>query len=144
LRLASVLQKGLFNEELIDVKKTKVAGHMNILSDMLLPSDLLANTATLKNTEYRCNMLLVLEVFSQDKILVGWLKKVVIRRKAVFFLVTTKACYRQDLEYFESVRGSSKQALVGWDELKSFKPLLPRGTEDSFVFFLHGKLTDNV
>jgi hypothetical protein len=138
-----VLQRGLFDEDLISATKTEVAGDNNILSGLLQPSDLLSNCVRLKNTEYRCNLLVVLEVSSQDKITVGWIKQIVLRRKAVFFLVTTKVCYRHDLEYFESVPGSSPPALVLSEKLRSYRPLIPRGTEESFVFFLYGKLIDD-
>jgi hypothetical protein len=85
----------------------------------------------------------VIEVPSQDKIVAGWLKKVVLRGKSVLFLVTKKECYRSSFQYFESVSDGSSAALVNSEDLRSFKPLLPRGTEQSYVFFLHGKLIDD-
>lgn len=143
MRLASVLQRGLFNEELITVRRTEIAGLHNFLSSLLQPSDLLADSVKIKNTEYQRNMLVVMKVSSQDKITVGWLKKIVLRGTSVLFLVTTKVCYRQDLEYFEFIPGDTHEALVCPEQLKSYKPLIPRGTEHSFVFFLYGKLIDD-
>ncbi len=137
-----MLHKGLFNEDLITIKKTEVAGQQSSLSKFVQPDDFLADSVILKNTEYKKNMLVVLEVSSQDKVTVGWVKNIVLRGKSVFFLVTKKNCYRHSLQYFESI-GSSTEALANWKELRSFKPLLPRGTENSFIFFLCGKLIDD-
>jgi hypothetical protein len=88
-------------------------------------------------------MLIVLEVHSQDRVSVGWIKKIVLRNMKVFFLVTKHVCYRSVFQYFETVVGSYVEALPGREELRSFKPLLARGSEQSFVFFLYGKLIDD-
>jgi hypothetical protein len=140
LRLSTIFHSGLFNEEPFCVKKTEPAG--NQLSKLLLPTDLLSDSVVIQNTEYRQSMLLILGVHSQDKVSVGWLKKVVLRGKKVFFLVTKHVCYRSQFGYFESV-GNSTVTLSSREELRSFKPLLPRGSEQSFIFFLHGKLLDD-
>jgi hypothetical protein len=142
LRLSTVLHKGLFNEDPVTSIKNPESGSSSY-SKLLRSTDNVADSAVFKNTEYRQNMLLVLEVHSQDKITGGWLKKIVIRGNNVLFLVTKKDCYRGRFEYFESVVGSSKEALVDSEDLRCFKPLLPRGTEQSYVFFLHGKLIDD-
>ncbi len=137
-----MLQRGLFNEELISMKKSEAAVHHQSLSKLILHTDVLADSVILKNTEYCQNMLVVLEVSSNDKITVGWVKKIVLRGDLLFFLVTKKVCYRSRMQYFESF-GKSTEQLSSWKELKSFKPLLPRGTEHSFIFFLCGKLLDD-
>ena len=144
LRMSCVLHKGLFTEDPVTSTKNPQSGsNLSSLSKLLRMTDIVADSAVVKNTEYRQSMLLVIEVNSQDKITTGWLKKVVLRGKKVFFLVTKKECYRGNFQYFESEVGSSTEALVNSEELKSFKPLLPRGTEQSYVFFLHGKLVDD-
>ncbi len=97
---------------------------------------------TVNSTEYRLNMLVVLEVSSQDKATVGWIKGIVIRGNTVLFLVTEKVCIRQSLRYFSSVEGKMKLSAVPCNNIKSFKPLIPRGTEYSYVFFLTGKLPE--
>jgi hypothetical protein len=124
------------------VKKSELAGQKSSLSKFVLPSDHLADSVVLKNTEYRINMLVVLEVSSQDKITVGWVKKCVIREGKLFFLVIKTDSYRSSLQYFESV-GQHTEALASSEDLKAFKPLLPRGTEKRFIFFLCGKLVDD-
>jgi hypothetical protein len=74
LRLASILHRGLFNEDLFIVKKAQVAGPNNSFSKLVFPSDQIADSIHFKNTEFRTDMLVVLKVYSQEKICVGWLK----------------------------------------------------------------------
>jgi hypothetical protein len=144
IRMSLVLHNGLFVEDPVSsVKKSASGSKILSLSKLLRSTDTVAESAVVKNTEYRHNMLIVIAVHSQDKITAGWLKKVVVRGSKVFFLVTKKECYRTAFQYFESGSGISREGLVNSEDLKCFKPLLPRGTEESYVFFLHGKLVDD-
>lgn len=97
----------------------------------------------MKNTEYKVGMLVVLEVNSQDKITVGWIKKIVVRGVQAFFIVLPRVCIRQKLRYFRCMDSLSHFTMKKHEELRSFKPLIPRGNEATFVFFLHGKLVDD-
>jgi hypothetical protein len=107
-----------------------------------IPGDLLCDAVTVCNTEYKIGMLVVLHVTSQDGIIVGLIKKVIVRNNDVFFCLKTSKCLRNELRYFESL-GNSQLTCKAYTDLKSYKPLIPRGTEDSFVFFLSGKLVDD-
>lgn len=113
------------------------------MPSLVLPTDVVCDSVTYKSTDYKINMVVVLEVQSQDTLVVGWLKKVVVRHKRLFFLVQKKTCVRDDLRYFQSVRETSNLQLVPYSALKSYKPLIPRGTEIAFVFFLAWKLVDD-
>jgi hypothetical protein len=88
-------------------------------------------------------MLVVLQVFNQDRILVGWIKKIILRKKKVFFLLTAKMCRRLKMRYFQSQNIPGEVLLKNVDVIKSFRPLIPRGNEGSYVFFLCGKLVDD-
>ncbi len=141
LRMSTILHKGLVNEDTVaSMKNTQSGSSLISVSKLLRTTDIVADSAVVKNTEYHGNMLLVLDVNSQEKITAGWLKKIVIRCQKVLFLVTKKECYRGRFQYFESVIGSSSEALIKSEDLRSFKPLLPHGTENSYVFFLVVKL----
>jgi hypothetical protein len=143
MRLASLLHRGLFLQEVVQIpKKANIAGTGEVLG-FTEPGDLVSNSATVNNTEYRLGMLVVLAVSSQDGVTVGWIKKIIIRGKEVFFYVISRKCIRNNLQYFESVGGRPNHAVIGFSELRSYKPLIPRGTENSFVFFLVGKLIDD-
>lgn len=88
-------------------------------------------------------MLIILTVVSQDMIMVGWIKKIIVRDNKAYFICIPRTCVRQRLQYFRCVDGPSELRMVEHSELKSYKPLLPRGTECSFVFFLYGKVVDD-
>jgi hypothetical protein len=107
-----------------------------------IPGDLVCDAVTVNNTDYKIGMLVVVNVTSQDGIIIGWIKKVILRNKDVFFCLRTSKCIRNELRYFESL-GGGKLTCKSYADLKSYKPLVPRGTEDSFVFFLSGKLVDD-
>ncbi len=144
LRLASVLHHGLFSEECVmpsgTGKRVDIADGLGFTA----PGDLLYDAVFVNNTEYKIGMLVVLHVTSQDGVIVGWIKKVIIRNKSVFFCLKTSKCVRKELRYFESLGKSTGNILFKpYSDLKSYKPLIPRGTEESFVFFLNGKLVDD-
>jgi hypothetical protein len=88
-------------------------------------------------------MLVVLQVVNQDRLLIGWVKKVIVRERKVFFLLSTKVCRRTKMRYFESEERPGELQLRSIDALKSYKPLIPRGRETFYVFFLAGKLVDD-
>jgi hypothetical protein len=112
-------------------------------SDQVQPSDIVCDSVTVRNTFYVKNMLVVTRVINQDRIVCGWIKKVVVREKEVFFLLTTKECRRTRMRYFQSEEKLGELHLTPMDNLKSFKPLIPRGNEAFYCFFLFGKLIDD-
>jgi hypothetical protein len=143
LRLASVLYGGLFQSENIQIpKKAAMSDTENILG-FSRPGDLVCNSVTVNNTEYTSGMLVVLAVSSQDGLTVGWIRKVIVRERKVFFYVIPRKCIRSEMRFFESTSVLSPPAVKCYTDLKSYKPLIPRGTEDYFVFFLAGKLIDD-
>jgi hypothetical protein len=142
--LGATLHRGLFKQNRIQVPEEAQSGscyQSQYLS--LLPSDILCDKLSVKNTEYRAGMLVVTAVSSQDKITAGVIKKIVVRGEHVFFFLLSKICVRQKLRYFRCIEGESKLELKRQEDLRSFKPLIPRGNEKNFVFFLHGKLLDD-
>jgi hypothetical protein len=144
LRLASALHHGLFSEECILPSGSAERVEIGDGFGFTVPGDLLYDAVTVNNTEYKIGMLVVLHVTSQDGVIVGWIKKVIVRNKDISFLVKTSKCIRKELRYFESLGSSSGNLTCkAFSDLKSYKPLLPRGTEDSFIFFLYGKLVDD-
>lgn len=144
LRLASVLHRGLFKTWTVEIPEDGKTGlTVDSYSDLVEPSDIVTNSVTVKNTVYQRNMLVVLSVINQDRILAGWIKKVIVRSGKVFFILSVKSCKRTRMRYFQSVETVSKLKLKGVDSLKSFKPLIPRGNEAHYVFFLCGKLVDD-
>lgn len=143
LRLAAVFHRGLLNSNLICLPGNVQDGNSINMPSLVLPTDTVCNSVIYKSTEYKINMIVVLEVQSQDTLSVGWLKKIVIRDNKLFFLVYKKTCVRDHMRFFQSIRETSNLQLVPYRMLKSYKPLIPRGTEISFVFFLAWKLVDD-
>jgi hypothetical protein len=142
-RLASVLHSGLLSLDTVQLPEDSKCGFEGDSSGLIHPDDIVANSVTFKNTLYAKNMLVVLEVVNQDRVVTGWLKKVVVRQKRLFFLLTTKVCRRTSMRYFQSMPMRGELKLTSVDCLKSYKPLLPRGNEAFFLFFLCGKLQDD-
>jgi hypothetical protein len=142
-RLASVLHSGLVPQETIQIPKDGKAGMSEDTSGLVRPDDIVCNSVTVKNTVYTKNMLVVLKVDNQDRVLAGWVKKVIVRGKNVFFLVSVKSCRRTKMRYFESEESPRELQLKSIGDLKSYRPLIPRGNEAFFVFFLCGKLLDD-
>jgi hypothetical protein len=142
MRLASIFHRGLFLQETFQIPEDGKTGLVEESCD-IRPSDIVSDSITFKNTEYKRNMLVVLEVINQDRIIAGWIRKVVVREKKVFFLLSSRTCRRTALRYFESVEGKAQIELKNIESLRSFKPLIPQGKQFSYVFFLHGKLIDD-
>jgi hypothetical protein len=143
MRLASVLHSGLIPVETVQIPEDGKFGFSADSSGFVQPSDIVCNSVTVKNTLYAKNMLVVVEVVNQDRIVAGWIRKVIVREEEIFFLVTTKVCRRTKMRYFQSEEKQGVLRLTHIDSLKTFKPLIPRGNEAFFCFFLFGKLLDD-
>jgi hypothetical protein len=141
-RLASVLHMGIFGQKNIVIPENARTG-LQVPNVLVEKDDIVATSVIVESNVYKINMLVVLEVSSQDKATVGWIKGIIIRNRTVLFVVTKSVCIRQPLGYFSSCEtGKLKLSTTPWSHLKSFKPLIPRGTECSFVFCLRGKLPE--
>lgn len=143
MRLASVLHGGLIPPETVTLPEDGKSGMAEDSSGLVDPGDIVCNSVTVKNTLYAKNMLVVLQVINQDRILAGWIKKVIVRENKVFLLVSAKVCRRTKMRFFQSEDTQSELQLRNVVSLKSFKPLIPRGNETFYVFFLYGKLLDD-
>lgn len=142
-RLASTLHKGLIPPEVQIHNQTETGSRYNLLQQQILSTDIVTDAVTVKNTTYKTGMLIVLTVSSQDKITVGWVKKIVVRQSTPYFIVIPRVCIRARFRYFRTVDEPKDLVMRTYSEMSSYKPLLPRGTELTFVFFLHGKLLDD-
>lgn len=136
-----MLHKGLFAEDEFKIPENAKNGRdLLVGSPEILPDDLVMDSILVRSTEYKTNQLVVLKVFSQDALQVGWVKKIIVRGNKVVFLVVKSICVRRELRYFCTYSRDSSMSSVSYSELVSFKPLIPRGSEVSFLFFLYGKL----
>lgn len=143
-RFAAAMHRGLFQPSQIQIpEQAETGARYELLNHNILPTDIICESLTVKNTEYKVGMLVVLEVSSQDKITVGWVKKIVVRGMQSYFIVLTRTCVRQKLRYFRCTDRRSMLEMRNHEELRCYKPLIPRGNEETFVFFLHGKLIDD-
>ncbi len=142
MRVASILHRGLLQDTVQIPKHAKIASSEDD-PRFAGTAAVTVNSVILNNTQYKAGMLVVLGVSSQDGMTVGWIKKVIVCDQKVLFDVLCLKCIRNNFRYFESVDQNPRRVLINSQDLRSFKPLLPRGTEDSFVFFLVGKLVDD-
>jgi hypothetical protein len=142
-RLASVLYGGLIPQETIQIPPDAQSGLFEDSSGLVQPGDVLCNSVTFKNTPYAKNMLVVLQVVNQDRLMTGWIKKIIVRDNKVYFLLSAKVCRRTNFRYFQTEETVGELQLKSVTALKSFRPLIPRGNEAFYVFFLCGKLLDD-
>jgi hypothetical protein len=143
MRLASVFYQGLFPSEQVQIPKRATQCFKDDILGFSEPGDIACDSVTVNGTEYKTGMLVILGVSSQDGVTAGWIKKVIFRRRTVYFYVMSRKCIRTDMRYFESTNLNARMAVRCYADLKSFKPLIPRGTEDYYVFFLAGRLIED-
>jgi len=141
--LASVFHGGLIPAETVKLPEDGKSGQVEDSFGLVQPTDTVCNSVTVKNILYEKNMLVILKVFNQDRILAGWIKKVVVRNGKVNLLVSEKMCRRTKLRFFQSEETRGELKLKSITSIKSLKPLIPRGNEAVYVCFLYGKLLDD-
>jgi hypothetical protein len=143
MRLASVFYKGLFSSEQVQVPPHATASRHEDILGFSKTGDIVCDSIIVNSTEYKVGMLVVLSVSSQDGVTVGWIKKVIVRGRTVYFYLILRKCIRTEMRYFETSGVKSQVTVKCYTDLKSYKPLIPRGTEDFYVFFLAGRLIED-
>jgi len=105
-------------------------------TDLLQSGDMITDNVKVFGTNYKAGQLIVTEVICPDILVVGEIKKVVVRRNKAMFLVSLHECARDALNVFQSCP-KNKLKLVSYSRLPDFKPLMKRGQGESFSFVLH-------
>jgi hypothetical protein len=102
-RLASILHRGLLPLDIIQIPEEGKCGFEEESTGLVHPSDIVSSSVTYKNTVYAKNMLVVLEVVNQDRIVAGW-----IQRQKSFFPFEHKNLPSHEHEIF-SVNASPRR-----------------------------------
>jgi hypothetical protein len=98
--------------------------------------DQIYDSVVIRGTTYRAGFLLVTKVFSEDVLQMGEIVKVVLRKTDVLLLVMLSEAARTDLGFFEALPSESL-ALVSYDSLADYKPIIKRGDSYTYPFVLH-------
>ena len=103
---------------------------------MVKQGDQIYDSVVIRGTTYRAGFLLVTKVFSEDVLQMGEIVKVVLRKTDVLLLVMLSEAARTDLGFFEALPSESL-ALVSYDSLADYKPIIKRGDSYTYPFVLH-------
>jgi hypothetical protein len=145
MRAASVYYRGMFDVAAFTLPE-QVMSKKNIqpdspfhqeLKNFMNESDILCPEIHTYGQFYRNGDLLVLEVEDSDKIKVGLVQTVLIRKDSVYFVTKSYVCKRNWLRYFESVDCDNVCIFTESGKIVDYKPLIKRGTTVKFNFMLH-------
>jgi hypothetical protein len=103
---------------------------------MVKPGDQLSDQVVIRGTSYRAGFLLITKVYSEDVLQIGEALKVVLRKNTVLFLVTLSEAARNKLGFFESLPCDTV-ALVSYEALADYKPIIKRADNVCYPFVLH-------
>jgi hypothetical protein len=103
------------------------------------PGDLLTDTAVVKGTRYSVGHIVVTSVASTDVMTVGVILGMVIRQDRLLFKVSVHNAVRTLLNFFRACP-CNEVALVDYEKLSDYKPLIKRDNHICFRFFLHHHL----
>ena len=103
---------------------------------MVKQGDQIYDSVVIRGTTYRAGFLLVTKVFSEDVLQVGEIVKIVLRKTDVLLLVMLSEAARNDLGFFEALP-SETVAMVSYDSLADYKPIIKRGDSYTYPFVLH-------
>jgi hypothetical protein len=98
--------------------------------------DQIYDSVVVRGTTYRAGFLVISKVFSEDLLQVGEILKIVLRKQDVLMVVILSMAARNSLGFFEALP-SETVAMVSYEDLADFKPIIKRGDSYTFPFVLH-------
>jgi hypothetical protein len=105
-------------------------------SPMVKLGDQIYDSVVVRGTTYRAGFLVISKVFSEDLLQVGEILKIVLRKQDVLMVVILSMAARNSLGFFEALP-SETVAMVSYEDLADFKPIIKRGDSYTFPFVLH-------
>jgi hypothetical protein len=102
----------------------------------LKAGDQLSDQVVILGTTYRLGYIVITKVISGDVIEVGEILKIVLRRGRVHILHMISDAARNKFGVFEALPRETA-ALVSFNNLADYKPIIKRGDSQVFPFVLH-------
>lgn len=150
MRAASVYYSGMFNSDAV-ILPHDVIYKKNIESDtpfegelkqFMSDDDLLTKEVTVDGQKYINGDLVVVKVEDCDRLKVGLVQSILVKKKKVFLVCKVYSCARNWLQFFESIGdGDDVSLFVDSRSLADYKPLIKRGTTTKFQFVLHHRVS---
>jgi len=103
---------------------------------MVLMGDELGDSVVIRGTTYRVGFLVITKVITDEVIQVGEILKIVLRKNQLLMLVMISDAARNNLGFFEALP-SGTVALLPYDSLADYKPIMKRANNLSYPFVLH-------
>lgn len=98
--------------------------------------DQISNNVVIRGTTYRAGFLVINKVFTQDVLQIGEIVTIVLRKSEVLMLVMLSEAARNKLGFFEALP-SETAALVSYNSLADYKPIIKRANSTCYPFILH-------
>ena len=105
-------------------------------SPLVLTGDQLGDNVVIRGTTYRIGFLVVTKVLSDDVLQVGEILKIVLRKSQLMMIVMLSDAARNNLGFFEALP-SETVALLPYDSLADYKPIIKRANNLCYPFVLH-------
>ena len=150
MRMASVHYNGMFDWGEIILPEQNVMMLKDVDSEIPLnreilkvmgENDILVNKVAYNGQQYETGDLISLDVMDCDTLEAGLIKSILVKNDQIYFMCRPFVCSRTWLQYFEGTSGLELLRCVDIKNLPDFKPLLMRGTETKFNFFLHHRIS---
>jgi hypothetical protein len=103
---------------------------------MILKGDEIGDNVVIRGTTYRVGFLVIAKVISDDVLLVGEILKIVLRKSQLLMMVMLSDAVRNILGFFEALPSGSV-ALIPYDSLADYKPIIKRAENACYPFVLH-------
>lgn len=149
MRASSVFYSGMFSSDAV-ILPHDVTYKKNVESDtpfggelkqFMSDDDLLTKEVTVDGQKYVNGDLVVIKVEDCDKLRVGLVQSILVRRGKVFLVCRVYSCSRNWLQFFESNDCDDISLFVESRSLADYKPLIKRGTTIKFQFVLHHRVS---
>ena len=149
MRTASVFYKGMFNNKAVIIPN-EVTFKRSIVDDspfsedlrrFINEKDMLTKEVIANGQKYVNGDLIVISIEDTDRLKVGLIQSILVRRQTVFFVCKVYTCTRHWLQFFESMACQEHYSFVEYKTLADYKPLIKRGTIRKFRFVLHHRVS---
>ena len=107
------------------------------LKKFLTEQDLICEELTWRERLYKVGTVVIITRSDLDKMTVGVIKAIIIRKKKCFLLVRRFLVEENFFHVFDSTSADSDLVFLNIEELHDSYPLLQRGSDDKFSLILH-------
>jgi hypothetical protein len=149
MRAASIFYNGMFScddfilpqQVLMKKNMSSDTNFLKELKNFMSEEDLIVSEITVMSQKYKNADLIVLDMTDPDRMKVGLIQSILVKKKKVYFVCKIYSCIRNWLQYFESINCEDVCSFIESKDICDFKPLIKRGTVEKFNFVLHHRVS---